>query len=197
MSTAITEGDLLFEFNDPWVVLKYDEHLCYRAGIEKLKGRLVDNQGQDEYWRTTAVDLVAAKARLLLFMEIKDFRGYRIQTKTRVGDELAMEVGVKTRDSLAGLVGGFHADHPDATHPFVERLLTRGTDIRVLLWLETDLYARSPVETERQKSRQAVLGKCLKRRCAWLTSRALVVNRATGPGVEGVTVRNLPGARRE
>lgn len=197
MSTTITEGSLLFEFGAPWTVLKYDERLCHRAVIEKLKGTVVNNQGEEECWRTTAVDVVAARPKLLLFLEIKDFRGYRIPTKARVGDELAIEVAVKTRDSLAGLVGGFHGDHADLTRPFVERLMTRNTDIRVLLWLETDQYAPSPVETKRQKSRQAVLSKCLKKRCAWLTSLALVVNLETGASVEGVTVKSLAGAGRK
>ncbi|HPD29415.1 MAG TPA: hypothetical protein PLL20_05430 [Phycisphaerae bacterium] len=197
MSTTITESNLRFEFSDPWVVLKYDEHLCYRAVMEKLKGTVVNNRGEEECWRTTAVDVVATRPKLLLFLEIKDFRGHRIQTKTRVGDDLAVEVAVKTRDTLAGLVGGFHRNHADLTRPFVERLLTRNTEIRVLLWLETDAYAPSPVETKRQKSRQVVLSKCLKQRCAWLTSRALVVNLETGASVEGMTVKSLAGAGRE
>ncbi len=194
MSTTIKEGNLLFDFRDPWVVLKYDEHPCYRSGIEKLKDRVAGSHGRDDCRRSTAVDAVAAKAKLLVFLEIKDFRGHRIETKHRVGDELALEVGVKVRDSLAGLVGGFHTDYAEATHALLERLATRSTDIRVLLWLETDPFAPSRVETERQKSRQTVLSQCLKKRCAWLTRRALVVNLKTGAGMEGVIVKSLSGA---
>ena len=194
MSITITEGKLRFEFAPPWAVLKYDDHPCYRGGVGKLHGRVVNNEGKEEYWRTMAVDVVAARANLLLFLEIKDFRGHRIETKHRLGDDLAVEVGGKVRDSLAGLVGGFHTDHEDATGSFSTRLATRETAIRVLLWLETGRHVLSPAEKDRRKTRGAILSQCLKKRCAWLTRHALVANRETGPGLAGLTVKSLPGA---
>jgi hypothetical protein len=69
--TRIEEGYLAFEFGERWRVLKLDEHQYYRKHIGKI----------DE---TKAVDFVGIfDDKKLYFIEVKDFRGYRIENKDR------------------------------------------------------------------------------------------------------------------
>ncbi len=128
MPVAIIEGYLQFEFDDRWVVVKYDEHRDYREKI----GRLPDTKGMDF---ATVLD-----RSLLLFIEVKDFRGHRIQNRERVQDgEPAVEVAQKVRDTIAGIVAANHRGTTDEWKPFVRCLTTSQKPARVLLWLEDDL----------------------------------------------------------
>ena len=93
MTRTIKEGFLRFHFDESWIVIKYDDHKDYRERI----GRLPDIK---------AVDFAAIHdVVFLFFIEVKDFRGYRIQNRHRILDgELAVEVAQKVRDSVAGIV---------------------------------------------------------------------------------------------
>ncbi len=81
---TIVEGHLRFQFDDSWFAIKYDDHRDYRERIERLDG-------------TKAVDFVAVYMNAQLFLiEVKDFRGFRIENRERVTDgQLALEVGQK------------------------------------------------------------------------------------------------------
>lgn len=123
------EQALHFAFDDAWRVIKYDDEPAYRAGIEKLD-------------RTSAVDFVARHVadKRLFFIEVKDFRGYRIQNKERVSDgSLADEVAYKVRDTLAGMIGAQRCRPDEAIWRELVRALEHGKEIRVILWLEEDL----------------------------------------------------------
>jgi len=65
--TRIEEGDLAFDFGDRWRVFKLDEHRDYRERVGKLEG-------------TKAVDFLGVlDERELYLIEVKDFRGHRIE----------------------------------------------------------------------------------------------------------------------
>jgi hypothetical protein len=161
-------------------VIKYDDHRDYRERIARLDG-------------TKAVDVVAVHASERLYLiEIKDFRGHRIETIARVRDaELAIEVGQKVRDTIAGIVAANHRGGTADWDGVVSRLAANATPVRVLLWLERDL---PPGPRGRRANELSVLIDALKQRLDWLTPRVLVVDLRRGGAPEGLVVTNLPGA---
>jgi hypothetical protein len=108
MSTQLDEGQLRFVFGDEWQVERYDRgelgeqgHSYYRNQVSRLPN-------------TKAVDFMALlNGEDVYFIEIKDFRNYRIENKTRLtSGELALEVAHKVRDTLAGLMGATRNESP-------------------------------------------------------------------------------------
>lgn len=178
------EGHQRFVFKDQeWTVEKYDAHNDYRSKIANLQG-------------TKAVDFVAlhkGDEGDLYWIEVKDFRGYRIQNKPRLsGGELALEVAEKVRDSIAGVVGAYCTSSNWQTwQPFVQAVWRRKCRTRVLLWLEED---NMPRPSERRCNSAQVLMQQIKEKLGWLTPRILVANNTTGKCPDGVEVTDLPGA---
>ncbi|HEX8200872.1 MAG TPA: hypothetical protein VF590_10310 [Isosphaeraceae bacterium] len=181
MPRAIVEGSLEFTFSDDWHVVKYDDHRDYREKIEKLG-------------ETKAADFVAVhrpRSPTLYLIEVKDFRGYRIQNKKRLSDgELAREVGHKVRDTIAGVVGGHQNGNMEDWGIAVERLANPNPPIRVVLWLEEDAL---PQPAGRAKNQRSVIIDELKKRLRWLTTKIFVAS-IQDNSVPGLTPRNLPGA---
>ncbi|HSN98345.1 MAG TPA: hypothetical protein VLS89_08605, partial [Candidatus Nanopelagicales bacterium] len=92
MSAAYDEGDLRFAFDGDWKVLKWDRHGAYLGGLQQFHG-------------TKAVDFFGLYLGAPWLIEVKDFRGYRIDNKERLtSGELATEIACKVRDTLAGLI---------------------------------------------------------------------------------------------
>lgn len=177
------EQHLRFTFDDQWTVVKYDDHADYRDRIGRLE-------------RTRAVDFVgfcAQEDEALYWIEVKDFRGYRIQNKRRMSDgELATEVAEKVRDSVAGVLGAYRtAGEWRPWQPFVRGLWRRGCPIRVILWLEEDPM---PGPQARRRNAAQVRARLLKDRLRWLTTKVLVISQATDGCPDGLTVADLPGA---
>ncbi|HQU47299.1 MAG TPA: hypothetical protein PK867_31140, partial [Pirellulales bacterium] len=165
MTSVFDEDHLRFEFDDSWRVVKYDAHRDYLQGIQML----------DE---TKAVDFVALRVVTgaeseMFWIEVKDFRGYRIQNKRRQADgELALEVAQKVRDSLAGVIGALQTSStPEDWQPFVERMRRREPPMRIVLWLEDD---PPPPGSARRKTGENVQAQLLKQRLKWLTTKILV-----------------------
>lgn len=109
--------------------IKWDDHLGFRAGVHRL---------QD----TKAVDfLVGLLDGRLGLIEVKDFRGHRIETQDRIrSHELAEEVAAKVRDSFAGSFWASSREHDNGE---IARLTLRASrrDTEkpiVVLWLEDD-----------------------------------------------------------
>jgi hypothetical protein len=176
------EGHLRFRFDDSWYAIKYDEHPDYRERIERLDG-------------TKAVDFVAVYLDSQLFLiEVKDFRGHRIDNQPRLREgELAIEVGQKVRDTVAGIVAAYHRGNDEDWERAVRRMGCRESPVRVILWLEQDLPPGPPGRRHNQAS---VLIDALRNRLQWLTPRILVVSLGTGNAPDGLQVTNLPGAGR-
>lgn len=178
------EGHQRFTFDDQrWTVEKYDSHADYRNKIAKLSG-------------TKAVDFVGLLDGVrgdLYWIEVKDFRGYRIQNKERLSEgELAIEVAQKVRDSIAGIIGAYHTSGSWETwEPFVRSLQSRDNRVRVILWLEQDNMPGPPGV---RKNQAQVLGQALAQKLRWLTARVFVLGSATGGCPEGLVVTDLQGA---
>jgi len=180
MTRTYKENHLRFEFGPQWIVEKYDDHRDYREKAARLSG-------------TKAVDFVGVYANAEGFViEVKDFRGFRLQNKKRLtSGELAEEVALKVRDTLAGLVGAYRTScDPDMWQPFVHTIANRNKVLKVVLWLEDDM-AKNAQEWRQQAS---TLQNAIKRQTSWVTARVLVLNQQMGRVTPDLTVSDLPGA---
>ncbi len=160
--TEFTEKYLQFTFGPRWEVAKLDEHPAYRQGIEKLS-------------HTKAVDFLAVlDGHALYFMEVKDFRSYRIENERRLTTgELTLEWGHKVRDSVACIVGAYRQSEETLWNRCVAILRDKGQEIKVVLWLE---YDPPRYDRKRQQVQASIDQNILKKKFKWLTNKVLVVN---------------------
>jgi hypothetical protein len=179
MTTRIEEGRLAFEFGDNWQVFKLDDHRDYREKIEK-----VDD--------TKAVDILGILHETdLYFIEVKDFRGYRIENKDRLKDGvLAIEIAQKVRDSLSCIISA-HRTSSDREYwrPFARHLCSPDTTVKVVIWLEDD---PAPAHLQsRRKARASISSKVFRQKLSWLTRRVLVCG-SDKAHLPDVTIYHLP-----
>jgi hypothetical protein len=191
VSLVFVERRIELTFDDSWrYVVKWDEERAYQDGICTLPtSRAVDFCGiRDSAHRGPLVHLI----------ELKDFRAHRIENKKRLRETAAstcsvcgeiqpnlyQEVGLKVRDTLAGLVSAAHQrrTEPERWHPLAEALTRWDRPVQVILWLEED-----PRETS--AARASVRIDNLKRQLRWLTSHVMVASSVRLP--PGITVRKL------
>ena len=181
---SFDERRLRFNFGDPWRVLKWDREAPYKNVIGKLQ-------------HTMAVDFVALNRdeSSLLLVEVKDFRGHRIENKRRLSNgELRLEVAHKVRDTLAGLIAARRSPiYSDQVKDFADALLSKQRKIHVLLWMEQDL----PGPDEEAKTRASEFALELALVLRWLNPRVLVENLRTGSGLPGLNVTSLSRERNE
>jgi hypothetical protein len=200
--TVIVEQRLRFDFGRSWQVEKYDGHHAYREGIQRLQGTSLCETCL-EHSRcpkcktelgvgskavgTKAVDIVGRYQGQLYLIEVKDFRRHRIENKRRVRDgELAFEVGLKVRDTLAGLLGALHRRDAGDWSPLVAPIFERAPT--VLLWLEEDLDE----ERVAQRGHPALtVTDELRPRLRWLTSDVRVLNTRKLPPKLDLSVSNI------
>lgn len=172
MSHVINEGNQRFEFDSNWHIQRYDDdgktakgHAFYRNRVSRLPG-------------TKAVDFIGILLEEGGYMiEVKDFRGYRIQNKKRLtSSELAVEVAQKVRDSVAGLVGAVRNEtDPSILTDVGQHLLKKNEPLRIVLWLEDDAAADKHTWEEELNTLTTKIQGYLR----WLTSRILVVSSST------------------
>lgn len=137
--------------------------------------------------------------------EVKDFRGFDLENKHRQESELPLEVGLKTRDTLAGLVGAVASGKGDGLPNDWLRLAQRASRgdgkrpnwVHVFALLAEDDVRRGEPQTVRNgrsKARSDNLKRCL----AWLTPKVLVrdpLREAEALRTDyGITTESLPGA---
>ena len=120
IENPIQEDRLVFTFPVDAISSKYDAWSHYR------------NQFNSAFGGTKAVDVVYAAADTGWLIEVKD---YRVNPRTKAID-LADEVALKVRDTLAGLISArLHAN--DADEKRVADALLQKRRLRVVLHLET------------------------------------------------------------
>ncbi len=120
IENPIQEDRLVFTFPAEATSSKYDAWAHYR------------NQFNSAFGGTKAVDMLYAAADTAWLIEVKD---YRVNPRTKAID-LAEEVALKVRDTLAGLVSArLHAN--DADEKYVADVVLRKRRMRVVLHLET------------------------------------------------------------
>lgn len=170
-----------FSFSDDWDVEKYDDHPDTKGFIGVVGNR-------------KAVDLIGTLTEVVYLIEVKDYRGRRIENKMKFDGELRRHVAAKVYDTLAGLVLAHRT--AAATTLWRDALAQcRKSDgvIRVVLWIEDDGLFNS---RNRGKAAASIFVKELKRALRWLPScHVFVVNRSYNQGsLPGVSVIDLPGA---
>ena len=185
MPTTVEEDELELEFDDEWdVIIKWDETTAYRNGIHKLQ-------------ESKAVDVLAysRSRKIMLMIEIKDFRRYRIENKPRISNgDLFDEVALKVRDTVAGVRGAARTREDQDVAEIAKKIASR-TPLTVLLLLEEDRDAEAvPKSTRsRRKGRRSTMSQELKTRVKWLTTRALVGSRTDSAFAKyGIDVRSRP-----
>jgi hypothetical protein len=140
---AITEGALTFTFADGWEAAKSDEWSFYKNQFMKLGEATIGcsqceqnlfcaNCGNRRVAGTKGIDILAIDgAGCCWCIEIKD---YRQSTRTAT-KELASELALKVRDTLAALVAA-RINAYDSTERDMANRAMRCDSIRVVLHLE-------------------------------------------------------------
>jgi hypothetical protein len=190
------EGAIRFDFGPRWVVEKWDASPVYLRGVHTLNGTLTGPAGDTRPEGTKAVDFVGVLDEGTLYLlEVKDFRGHGIENKRRQLQDLPLEIGLKVRDTLAGLVGAYVKT---GSPPWVERcgaaLAARKHQVRVVAWIVDDPLRPNEPRGKRA-ARSSERTKQLRQKLGWLTQRVLVED-PFDKGIPDVDVVSLPGAGR-
>lgn len=176
------ESGLIFRFDDRWEVYQLDEEADYRQKICKQipETRCIDFIGFNE------------ADKILLFIEIKGFRGYgdkkNVQRLTGEKDDITVEIAQKVKDSLATIIGGARnsTNLPDVWKNHVEHLIENG-NLKVIAWVELDVSTENLLR--RAKTNMSTKRKELRKRLTWLTSDVDILNtRAYNNELEGIKV---------
>jgi len=188
MPTSLTIEKQRFTFGDHWkIVFKYDDTKFYRVGPERLKGEL-----EGQIHATRAVDLVGVHTEYgLLLLEAKDFRGHRIENKTRIKHgEIVVEVALKVRDTVAGLIGAARQKISEFDSTAIKAACCAGKKLVIVIWLEDD----ASTNTLLWKQQLDILIQMMKAKMGWLDARFFVLSKQTQNRLPHLTVTNLPGA---
>ena len=176
MPTQLSEGLQHYAFSDAWTICQYDNKTTHRK-MQVLSG-------------TKGVDFVGRHLDNAYLIEIKDFRGYRVQNKKRISTgELAEEVALKVLHSIPGLAAESRANHSTPIAIAGRMLHKSATKLFVVLHLEDDASA-DPRTWKQQLDVQTAL---IQKKLRWLPCKILIMNLALGVSVPEVVVTNLPG----
>jgi hypothetical protein len=200
MPTVLDVERLRFTFRDDWLrVVKWDDSPTYRTGIEKVKGEL---DGQRE--STKAMDLVGLhRTEGLFLIEAKDFRptrgpgGARPNASPYGGrwQKLPLEIALKTRDTLAGLVGWGVLNTRVRDEILVGYVMEAPSlPIHVIACV---LEERRSTEPEAKLSiRRKTLEKDIQTKLNWVDRKVRLIDpfRDPPPHLPGVTVVSLPAS---
>jgi hypothetical protein len=183
-----------FDFEDSWLVAKWDDSPWYRDGIQRLQGE-VDGRSEG----TKAVDLLGLREEIPYLIEVKDFRGFAIENKQRQLGELPLEIGLKARDTVAGIAGLVAlGERDDLPMRWLRAVRESTRPVHVVAWVAEDL-ARPGELAHKRAAREQVRRSALQQRLAWLTRRVSVTNplvSSTIPGVTAISIRGAGPARR-
>ena len=179
MPVELDEENIRFTFSDEWRVCSFEKHPDAVKHVGKVSHRKV-------------VDFVGLFDGRLYLIEVKDFRGARVENRLRLrAGELAEEVVQKAFDTLAGLVLAHRRNKDEPLWADALAALQPGGRTPVVaLWLEDDQAWRA---TPSDRAGSHVLMSRLKKRCMTLDSRA-ALGHAAGHTLPSVTATNLPGA---
>lgn len=189
------EGGLLLRFPaNAWQVLKWDDDELFCERIAKLNGELSDTaKGTTIPEGTKAVDFVALHpSHGLYLIELKDFRGHAAANKHRHERELPLEIGLKVRDTIAGLVGACRVGAGNArVAPFASALVDRELPLQVVAWIAED--GAHPRQQKTRQARDQMRLTALRRSLAWLTRKVWVDDPlALAVELDGVSVIPQP-----
>jgi hypothetical protein len=191
---ALDVERIRFEFGESWTVAeKWDDTSAFLRGVCRLNGELVDEATGDVVpTGSKAVDIVGVREGDLYLIEVKDYRGYPIETKRRQAHDLPLAIGCKVRDTVAGLIGAGRSGAEPWLETCARLLHDRRRRLYVIAWIaDPELRPAEPVKKRAiwQKQRSDVL----KQRLSWLTPYVTVAS-PFGQLVGDVIAQSLPGA---
>lgn len=206
----IIEGELEFLFDgNVWEeAIKFDEHPDYR-NMEKI-GSLqnFDKEGNIESsCGIKAIDFLGIqKDEKLFFIEVKDFKTYRIENKERLknaGENLMTEIAYKVKDSLACIMGAQlnSTHHKDFWKSATRFIIDEKKDIIIILWLELDSVGgasgsiRNRNRIKKRKDSIADYRRKLRQKLKWLiekNSNIRILNIENYKGELSFEVKRLP-----
>lgn len=177
------EEKLRFDFSESkWAsVLHFDKTTFY----QKAKNAIDP---------TKAVDFLGIYQKsTLVFVEVKDFRGHRIETKPRVEgkeDPLWLEVSKKVRDSIPVIVGAARNSSTDTdVWKTCSRFLHDGKKvIHIVLWLEHDLPPNTFKSRKNWQMDELYQLRKMKKSLEWLTTKIEVACIEENPFPGALTV---------
>ncbi len=180
------ESDLIFDFSDAhWThLLSFDKTKDYQNAQEALPG-------------TKGVDFTGIlENNALVFMEVKNFRGYRIETKPRIeggDDPVWLEAAQKMRDAVSVSVGSARnsTNLKETWQRYLEFFSNENKFIHFVLWLEQDLPPLEFKAKRKSEKTEIELRRDLKRSLRWLTTRVDVANVRNNPFPQALTVSYL------
>ncbi len=181
MPTTIREQNIEFIFSDDWIVKKYDNDPDSGPFVGVVENR-------------KATDFVGMHADVAFLIEVKDYRGFRIQNKPKTSGELHTAIAQKVHDTLSGLILTHRRQPATPLWRDALRACRQSVgDVRVVVWLEDD--ALFDTTKPNGKAAAAIFVTALKNRLRWFPGRVFVVNRDFNSGaLPDVTARDLPGA---
>lgn len=167
MTRLVVDG-IQFDFERSWRVAKWDDSPWYRDGIQRLQGEI---DGRQE--GTKAVDLLGLRGEVPYLIEVKDFRGFTIENKRRQVHELPVEIGLKARDTIAGVSGLVSLGNPpELPAHWLQAVRDQGRAVHVVAWIAED--PPRPAQADYQRTRAEIRLAGLKQKLAWLTRRVWV-----------------------
>jgi hypothetical protein len=160
-----TEGSLEFDFEDQfWAnLIKFDEHPDY----VRVKDVVPETKGVD-------FSGILYKS-ILVFIEVKDFRGVTFSQEKKRKEPIEIEVAQKTVGTLATVLSGARTSIADAEmwQTYCQLVQNDNKELRVILWYEADPV---PIHHSRRFSYQSHISSKLKQRLKWIKCKALVTN---------------------
>jgi hypothetical protein len=168
--TSLDESGFRFEFGESWIhLVPWDQSPAFLRGIRLVQGTL-----EERPEGTKAVDFVGVRDHELWMLEIKDFRNRDGEWEKRC-PELPLEIALKVRDTLAGIIGTHHQTGAEPwTRAAVAKLATT-TPITVVAMIARPALWRDEPEAK-HKMRNDVLMKQTRRLLAWLSRRVFVID---------------------
>lgn len=144
MNNVMTEGMLNFIFAHGAVASKYDGWSFYRNQFQQKCGK--DNK---------AVDLLCILQDTAWLIEVRD---YRLHPRRKAVD-LAEEIAIKVRDTLAGLVAARFRANEQEERTFAENVL-KANSLRVVFHIEqpTKTSRLRPLAIEPDKLKMRLRG---------------------------------------
>lgn len=197
------EEQVRFEF-DPalWFAMKWDGSRAFTGptGIRSLNGELTDLKNNTRVPHgTKAVDFIGLHDGELYLFEVKDFRGYAAENAYRQEVELPLEIGLKVRDTLAGILAAHRLAPMAWTEAAMAALTVRSNRLHVVAWISEDRPKHAGDRRYHTKTTN-VRTHQLQERLAWLTRYVWAddpINPCSPlPGVQARTLRSAPNPAR-
>lgn len=177
------ESGLLFEFSEAaWSnLLEFDKTKDFQNAKDALRG-------------TKGVDFTGVlNNETLVFMEVKNFRGYRIENKPRLengDDHIWLEAAQKMRDSVSVVVGSARNSTHSKTdwQRYTEFLSNEKKAIRFVLWVEQDMPPQKFKANRKWDRHEVDNRRDLKRCLGWLTKKVDIACIEDNPFPDALTV---------